>query len=139
MDLDIIQAPMSLLDRRLEQSGWLQKLSNLNIELHARSVFLQGLLLSPRNTIPKKFEKWGSLWDALEQSIHDLQMTRMTAALSYPLSFSSVSAVIVGANSTRQLEEIFNGYERACDVCHPLQELKHLVSDDLNLIEPYRW
>ena len=45
LDVDIIQAPLNLLDRRLIDSGWLSKLKSYGIEVHTRSSFLQGLLL----------------------------------------------------------------------------------------------
>ena len=47
-DYDIVQSPLNLIDRRLEESGWLSKLHKKNIEVHIRSVFLQGLLLLDR-------------------------------------------------------------------------------------------
>ena len=44
-DLDLVQAPFNIIDRRLEDEGWLDVLYDLNIEVHTRSSFLQGLLL----------------------------------------------------------------------------------------------
>ena len=41
---DIVQTPMNILDRRIIESGWLKKLKVSNVEVHARSIFLQGLL-----------------------------------------------------------------------------------------------
>ena len=60
---DIIQAPFNLIDRRMLTSGWLNKLHNSNCEVHVRSVFLQGLLLSKTSNMPKFFKVWSSLWD----------------------------------------------------------------------------
>ena len=37
---DIVQAPYNILDRRLEMSGWLQRLYDENVEIHIRSIFL---------------------------------------------------------------------------------------------------
>ena len=65
MDLDLVQAPMNLVDRRLEISGWLKKLQQKNIELHVRSVFLQGLLLMDEEKLPKQFGRWLSIWQKL--------------------------------------------------------------------------
>ena len=42
---DIIQLPFSVFDQRLLQDGTLSTLKSLGIEIHARSIFLQGLLL----------------------------------------------------------------------------------------------
>ncbi len=45
---DIIQCPFNLVDRSLDETGWLKKLKKLDIEVHTRSSFLQGLLVMPR-------------------------------------------------------------------------------------------
>ena len=42
---DVVQLPMNILDRRFEISGWVKRLRNDHKQIHARSVFLQGLLL----------------------------------------------------------------------------------------------
>ena len=44
-DFDLIQVPFNVFDTRLIDGGQLQALKNKQIEIHARSVFLQGLLL----------------------------------------------------------------------------------------------
>lgn len=53
--IDIIQVPINLLDQRLILSGHLDRLKDLQIEIHARSVFLQGLLLLNPDTLPVRF------------------------------------------------------------------------------------
>ena len=42
-DIDIVQSPFSIFDRRLDSSGWMKRLTDRNIEIHVRSIFLQGL------------------------------------------------------------------------------------------------
>ena len=44
-DFDVIQCPYNILDRRIISSGWYDKLKK-GIEIHVRSIFLQGLLKS---------------------------------------------------------------------------------------------
>ncbi|MFM6209012.1 aldo/keto reductase, partial [Planktothrix sp.] len=58
---DLIQAPFNVLDRSLEKSGWLDQLKKLGVEIHGRSVFLQGLLLMNPLTRPAYFERWQPL------------------------------------------------------------------------------
>ncbi len=41
---DVMQLPFSLLDQRLLANGTLTRLADLGVEIHARSLFLQGLL-----------------------------------------------------------------------------------------------
>ena len=46
--LDIVQAPFNIIDKRIINSGWADKLNNMKIKIHVRSIFLQGLLLIPK-------------------------------------------------------------------------------------------
>ena len=41
---DIIQIPYNILDNRFEKGGWLNLLTRDKVIIHARSIFLQGLL-----------------------------------------------------------------------------------------------
>src|SRR5690606_40521399 len=52
---DLIQAPLNILDKRLITSGWLQRLRERHIEVHARSIFMQGLLLMEPCERPARF------------------------------------------------------------------------------------
>ena len=47
---DIVQAPFSILDQRLQTSGWVAKLHAMGVEVHTRSAFLQGLLFNKGQT-----------------------------------------------------------------------------------------
>ena len=50
--IDLVQLPLSVLDQRLIQSGHLDRLAERNIEVHVRSVFLQGALLMSPDRLP---------------------------------------------------------------------------------------
>src|SRR3569833_1092679 len=49
---DVVQAPVSLLDQRLIVSGALAEIAGLGMEVHLRSIFLQGLLFLPPDRMP---------------------------------------------------------------------------------------
>ena len=49
---DLVQLPFNALDDRLAVSGWLHRLKAVGVEIHARSAFLQGLLLMDPATLP---------------------------------------------------------------------------------------
>ena len=50
---DIIQCPINIFDNRLTKNNFLKRFSDKGIEIHARSIFLQGLLLQDGNKIPE--------------------------------------------------------------------------------------
>lgn len=132
--VDLIQAPFNLIDRRLYTSGWLHKLKDEHVEVHTRSVFLQGLLLMSQATIPAKFSPWANLWDSLHQWLSTHQVSALQAALNFPLSFPEVDRVVVGAESVNQLEQIIN-----VALNEVTDDLPDLRCEDDNLINPARW
>jgi aryl-alcohol dehydrogenase-like predicted oxidoreductase len=99
----LIQAPMSILDRRLIDSGWLPRLYDAGTEIHARSVFLQGLLLMERGQIPPRFERWADLWDDWHDSLDRAGVSPLEACLGYALSNPEVARVVVGVDSEGHL------------------------------------
>ena len=57
-NLDVVQCPYNIYDKRIVYSGWLNKLKNMGIEVHVRSIFLQGLLVNKQIYKKKYFKKW---------------------------------------------------------------------------------
>ena len=105
-DIDLVQLPFNILDRRMIDSGMLGKLCRSNIEVHARSVFLQGLLLMSKKNRPDKFKRWNGLWKIWHEWLNDNQITALEVTIRYAISIPEISKVLVGVDTTDQLEEI---------------------------------
>ena len=134
MSFDVVQAPFNILDRRLIDSGWFGKLHALGVELHVRSVFMQGLLLMPATLRPAKFQRWQPLWDEWERWLSVHQLTPLQACLRYALSFNEIARVIVGVDSPQQLNEIIAA---ASGELPPVP--LGLRSTDVALLNPSNW
>lgn len=132
--LDLIQAPFNLIDRRLYTTGWLQKLKDNGIEIHTRSVFLQGLLLLSKDAIQAKFMPWNNLWSKWHTWLSEQNVSAIQACLEYPLSFSDIDRVVVGTDSVRQLQQIIDATRNESQLDLPDLEC---ISEDL--INPSRW
>lgn len=135
LKIDVVQTPFSILDRRLKSSGWLKKLSSMNIEVHARSIFLQGLILQKKADRNKYFNKWDKVFSLYEEWINDTNQTKLSAAINYVNSEKDISKIIVGVQSSKQLYEILhsltiNNYELPP---------KTLEVNDVSLINPSHW
>lgn len=134
-DFDIVQAPFNPLDRRLIDSGWLNRLSRQGTEVHVRSVFLQGLLLMQEGARPKKFNRWQGLWGRWQQWLAESKLTPLQACLRYALAQPEIERVVVGVESEAQLKEILLAAEG--DIPAVPAELN--CCNDLDLINPSRW
>lgn len=134
-DIDIVQAPLNLIDRRLVTSGWLRQLHERCIEVHIRSVFLQGLLLMKRGQIPVTFERWSTIWNTWHNSLAHHNLSALTACLQYPLSLPEVNRVIVGVDNAAQLLELVDSHQ----INVPQHDWKSIACDDEELINPSKW
>jgi D-threo-aldose 1-dehydrogenase len=101
---DAMQLPFSLLDQRLLHDGSLQRLKSLGVEIHARSLFLQGLLfMSPP---PEKLGGAGPMLDRITTQIAAAGSTPLAAALGFVLSRPEIDVAVVGMTGVQQLNEI---------------------------------
>jgi aryl-alcohol dehydrogenase-like predicted oxidoreductase len=133
-NIDIVQAPLNLMDQRLVTSGWLQRLHDRGVEVHTRSAFLQGLLLMQRETIPAKFSPWFQLFDLWHAWLKERGVTAAEACLAFVASQPLIDRVVVGVESCPQLQELL----RAASKESPLQ-LPDLRCQDERLINPSNW
>jgi len=131
---DLVQAPYNIFDRSLVKTGWMQELSSSGVEIHVRSIFLQGLLLMPLGSIPEKFKKWTQLLSIWDDWLVENGVTRLQATISFALSDPRISRVVVGVDSLNQLKEIVGAVlDKSLDFPDDLYSL------DTDLINPSQW
>lgn len=106
MPLDLVQAPLNILDRRLVESGWAKRLKDQGTELHVRSVFLQGLLLMQADQRPEKFARWQPVWAEWTRWLGGAALTPLQACLGYVMGIQEVDKIVVGVDSVGHLKEI---------------------------------
>jgi aryl-alcohol dehydrogenase-like predicted oxidoreductase len=131
---DIVQAPYNVLDRRLANTGWLQKIHDENVEIHVRSVFLQGLLLMKKNQRPEKFNYWSNIWEEWETWLKENNYTALQTCLAFALLDNSINKVIIGIDSLIQLEEILSTDYTKITRFPCFESI-----NNLDLINPTRW
>ena len=132
--IDIVQTPFNLIDQRLLLSGWLDKLKGRGIEVHARSIFLQGLLLMDEVSMPSKFYRWSDLWSRWYKWQFYNEVSAIQACISFVLGIEGIDRVIVGANSLSELEQITFAYSNEFSGPFP-----DIASDDEMLVNPSNW
>jgi aryl-alcohol dehydrogenase-like predicted oxidoreductase len=131
---DLVQAPLNLIDRRLQTSGWLHRLKDSGVEVHTRSAFLQGLLLTHPSALPSQFAPWSGLWRAWDQWQLDTGCSALAACLAYPQSFPEVDKVVVGVSGLDDLRQILALLNAPAPELWP-----YIDSDAEKLINPSQW
>jgi len=136
LPLDIIQGPANIFDQRFIRSRVLQKLLENNTVFHARSVFLQGLLLMPPNMRSLMFLSWKNLFDKFDSEIKKLGLTPLEFCLAYIAQEKDVSNLIVGVEELEQLTEILQAFK---NINGQKVDAKNLNCNDEGLIDPRQW
>jgi aryl-alcohol dehydrogenase-like predicted oxidoreductase len=103
---DIVQAPVSLLDQRLIVSGALAEIAGLGVEVHLRSIFLQGLLFLPPDRMPTALKGASGPLSRVRRLIAEGRSDPLQAALGFALSRPEASHVIVGVASASELQAV---------------------------------
>jgi aryl-alcohol dehydrogenase-like predicted oxidoreductase len=132
---DIVQLPFNALDRRLAESGWLTRLRQAGTEVHARSLFLQGLLLMEPSTLPRFFAPVNGALASLRAGWAARKLTPLSGCLRFVLHNADVDAAIVGVNSLREFKEI----ETAVAAIADEDSFAPAPATDPTYLDPRRW
>ena len=138
-----IQIPFNIIDQRWFKKSFKKKLSiRPDVKIHARSIFLQGLLLNKKNYWPKWFKNKNKVIKNIEFLIKKLDKSdKVDLCLSYVKSFDWINYIVIGINNIKQLKRVLamhnnkklSSYQRAFVV----SKMRKIASNRSLL--PYRW
>lgn len=132
---DIVQAPASLLDQRLINDGTLAAIAGLGMEVHLRSIFLNGLLLLPPDRAPSHLREAATRISRARRMIAEGRSDPLQAALGFALSRPEASAVLVGVSSAAEL----NAIVAAAASPPPDLDWDDMAIDDPDALDPGAW
>ncbi len=134
--IEVIQIPVNILDQRFPKSGILKELKNRGIEIHGRSIFLQGILLADPEALPSFFLPLKPLLHQYQHTLSKKGLTLIEGAMGYVHQLE-IDFTIVGAASESEWKESLSAFESA----------KHLSGvdfsifscEDSDMINPTKW
>jgi aryl-alcohol dehydrogenase-like predicted oxidoreductase len=135
--IDLVQLPFNVYDQRFAQSGLLSRLTKMRIEVHARSVFLQGLLLMPPDQLPDGFRAIRTHHAKLHDQFRELGITPLQGALLYCLRQPAIDRIVVGCETADQLKVVL----QACGekMVAELPDLARFGLENDVIINPSVW
>lgn len=128
---DVLQCPYNIFDKRLVDSGLLRLLKLRNVNIHLRSIFLQGLLLREENNIPIQFKNNYKIIKYYKW-IKKNNFSNLKICLS-ELDKIDYEKIIIGVNDINQLKEIIN-FKKHLNLSTDIFKTKNL-----KLIDPRKW
>ncbi len=134
-NFDIIQAPYNIFDQRLSKSKIYKLKKYKNIEIHTRSIFLQGVLI--KKEYPKYFNKWKIEMNNYFYFIKKNNINPLCYCLNFALKDKRINKIIIGFQSLIQLKEILKKSLKNNNFKN--NTYKNFESKNLNLIIPGKW
>ena len=131
-NFDVIQVPYNIFDRQIESK--IKKIKEMNIIVQARSIFLQGVLLTKFNKLNKYFHKWNSIFYCWENWLQKKGLNHLEGCLSLIKNDNTIDYVVIGIKNSIELKTIISTLK------HNLPKPpKYLSSNSKHLINPTNW
>lgn len=131
---DIVQLPVSVLDQRFVRGGQLRTLKARQVEVHARDILLQGVLLDPLHLHP-----WFWPLKKIMAQYHDFLIqegfTPLEGALNFVTAIPEVDFALVGVHSLSQLDEMLAALTPRVAV----DDFFPFASPDARYVDPLQW
>lgn len=134
-DVDMVQLPINLFDQRLLVSGALNRLKDRGVEIHARSAFLQGVMLSTPEQLPRKVAMFSPFINKFRERISELKLSPVEACLGFLLSIEAIDHIVVGVTSALELAEVLLALESTVQS----DTFSDLAIDNPYLVDPRFW
>jgi len=135
---DIIQIPFSIFDRRF--MPYLGEMKKYNIEIHVRSVFLQGLFFMKPEALPAFFLPIKNDLQKLRKVSNDLSLSISALCLQFVKTFEEIDFVVLGVETKDQLKEnIEQFYANEETLLTVRNELLKINICNERMVLPYLW
>ena len=133
---DIVQFPVNIFNQSFIKNDYLKNLKKENIELHARSIFLQGLLVHEKRSLPKYFKTWALIFRNWYKFLNDKNISAYELCLQFVLNQKIIDKYIVGVDNIFQLKQLIKFIDS--------YKYKKIIVDqfdldDENLTDPRYW
>ena len=133
--IDLIQVPINVFDQRLLHSGHLRRLQRGGIEVHARSAFLQGLLLMTPQSVPEHLSAARKPLESFHRQALERGLSPLQVALGFVAGLEEVDSVICGVNDHRQLLELCSAVQTPV----ARGDWESFAIDDDLIVNPAEW
>ncbi len=134
--IDLIQLPFNLLDNSHQRKEILIKAKVRGIEVHTRSVFLQGLFFKDSNEIKDELFEIKEGLNTIKSLVKKEEMNDL--ALNYAYSKDYIDRVLLGVDSVEQLKSNINTINNSKTNSFN-HEVDNIVVKNNLLLNPANW
>ena len=132
---DIVQIPYNIFDRRFEYL--IEELKKMNVEIYARSIFLQGLVF--KKEFDGVFLKIKDKVELLNTISKTTGVPISAICINFVLLNRDIDFVVLGVDGIQNFEENVKSVKYKNEIRKKFEKLKELREEDERLINPSKW
>lgn len=133
---DIIQFPYNIFDRQFEP--YLSKLKNMGVEIHIRSVFLQGLFFKDLSLLDGKLLLLKPYLRMLYDFCNANEISISKLALNFVIRNPYIDGVLIGVDSVDQLQSNIEALSYNLDKS-VVDFIDSIKINEIELLNPANW
>ena len=137
VSFDLIQLPFSVFDRRFEK--YFKLLKEKNVEIHVRSIFLQGLAFLDEGNLPTYLLDAQPQLKYLKKIATDKKISIEALCINFVLLNSYIDKVIIGIDSLAHLKSNVSCLDYEDIVQENLIALNSVEIKQEDILLPYKW
>ena len=136
--IDLIQFPFNLLDNNNQRSGIIKRSKDKGIEIHTRSVFLQGLFFKNTNDLSGKLVSLVPYVREVSRISKTNNIDLNALSLNYVLQQENIDNVIIGVDSVGQLQENITSLQKKVPK-EVIRQIDLINVKEVDLLNPSNW
>lgn len=134
MGIDIIQVPLNIFDQRFLKNDLLKRAKDHGLEIHIRSIYLQGLLFSNKENLHPFFFKHIETFNNYYSFLSQNEISPANATACFLKKIEEIDKIIVGVCSVDQLLDLINAKDINLDF-----DFESLSTKEPEVIDPLTW
>lgn len=140
-NFDIIQIPINIFDQRLLEKDILYSLKKRNIDIYARSIFLQGLIFLNKDSLPLKFKSIRKYLEKINKISLKFNISKEEIALLFINSISEINKIVIGLGKIEHLKKDIKAVNRLKKLTkiERFINFQDLFIRDVKIIDPRKW
>jgi aryl-alcohol dehydrogenase-like predicted oxidoreductase len=135
---DIVQFPLNVFDQSFNEIKYLKSLKNKKIELHARSIFLQGILLKNFKKY-KFFIKWKDNFQKWNNFLRVNKLSNLNACLKFLLQNHLIDKIVIGFSNQKNFNDFISELKVLNKNKGKYYDFSKLNCEDKILKDPRYW
>lgn len=137
INFDIVQIPYNIFDQRF--TPFFKQLKEKNIEIHARSIYLQGLVFKNINLFTDKFFPLRNKLKMLQDISNQIKVPYSAIFLNFVVNNKYIDKVIIGIGSKKTLKANINHLKYNKSIKNLNHQLIALKENNEDIILPINW